>query len=51
MVDYLPHCTFGLNGRAASIDTPLHTFLDARHIDHVHPDWSSPLRARRTAGN
>ena len=38
MVDYLPHCTFGMNARAASIDTPLHTFLEARHIDHVHPD-------------
>ena len=38
MVEYLPHCTFGLNTRAASIDTPLHTFLEARHIDHVHPD-------------
>jgi rhamnose utilization protein RhaD (predicted bifunctional aldolase and dehydrogenase) len=24
MVDYLPHCTFNLNPRAASIDTPLH---------------------------
>ena len=38
MVDYLPYCTFGLSSRAASIDTPLHTFLDAKHIDHVHPD-------------
>ncbi|MFZ2102320.1 MAG: bifunctional rhamnulose-1-phosphate aldolase/short-chain dehydrogenase, partial [Oricola sp.] len=24
MVGYLPHCTFNLNPRAASIDTPLH---------------------------
>lgn len=38
MVSYLPHCTFGLNPRAASIDTPLHTFLPHRHIDHTHPD-------------
>ncbi len=38
MVDYLPHCTFNLNGRAASIDTPLHTFLPYTHIDHTHPD-------------
>ncbi|MGB7405190.1 MAG: bifunctional rhamnulose-1-phosphate aldolase/short-chain dehydrogenase [Pacificimonas sp.] len=38
MVDYLPHCAFGPNARAASIDTPLHTFLSASHIDHVHPD-------------
>ncbi|MEO0500713.1 MAG: bifunctional rhamnulose-1-phosphate aldolase/short-chain dehydrogenase, partial [Pseudomonadota bacterium] len=38
MVDYLPHCTFDLNPRAASIDTPLHTFLPYAHIDHTHPD-------------
>lgn len=38
MVGYLPHCTFNLNPRAASIDTPLHTFLEAAHIDHTHPD-------------
>lgn len=38
MVDYLPHCTFDLNPRAASIDTPLHAFVPARHVDHVHPD-------------
>lgn len=38
MVDYLPHCTFDLNPRAASIDTPLHAFVPAPHVDHVHPD-------------
>ena len=38
MVGYLPHCTFDLNARAASIDTPLHAFLPHRHIDHMHPD-------------
>ena len=27
MVGYLPHCTFNLNPRAASIDTPLHAYL------------------------
>jgi hypothetical protein len=27
MVGYLPHCTFDLNPRAASIDTPLHAFV------------------------
>src|SRR5215203_964379 len=27
MVGYLPHSTFNLNTRAASIDTPLHGFL------------------------
>ena len=38
MVGYLPHCTFNLNPRAASIDTPLHGFLPYRHVDHMHPD-------------
>ena len=38
MVAYLPHCTFNLNPRAASIDTPLHCFVDKVHIDHLHPD-------------
>src|ERR1700683_1619952 len=27
MVGYLPYCTFNLNSRAASIDTPLHALL------------------------
>ncbi len=38
MVGLLPHCTFGLNPRAASIDTPLHAFVPHPHVDHVHPD-------------
>ena len=38
MVDYLPHCTFNLNTRAASIDTPLHASLPYAHVDHMHPD-------------
>ena len=29
MVGYLPHCTFNLNPRAASIDTPLHAYRPA----------------------
>ncbi|MEY2654027.1 MAG: hypothetical protein RLZZ524_1055 [Pseudomonadota bacterium] len=38
MVGYLPHCTFNLNSRAASIDTPLHASLPYVHVDHMHPD-------------
>jgi rhamnulose-1-phosphate aldolase/alcohol dehydrogenase len=38
MVGYLPHCTFNLNTRAASIDTPLHSSLPYLHVDHMHPD-------------
>lgn len=38
MVAYLPHCTFNLNPRAASIDTPLHAYVPHSHVDHMHPD-------------
>ncbi|TPW30247.1 bifunctional rhamnulose-1-phosphate aldolase/short-chain dehydrogenase [Pararhizobium mangrovi] len=38
MVGYLPHCTFDLNPRAASIDTPLHAYVPKPHVDHMHPD-------------
>jgi rhamnose utilization protein RhaD (predicted bifunctional aldolase and dehydrogenase) len=45
MVGLLPHCTFNLNPRAASIDTPLHALLPFAHIDHVHPDAIIALAA------
>lgn len=45
MVDYLPHCAFNLNPRAASIDTPLHAYLPFAHIDHLHPDSIIALAA------
>ena len=38
MVALLPHCTFNLNARAASIDTPLHAYVPRPHVDHMHPD-------------
>ena len=38
MVGLLPHCTFNLNPRAASIDTPLHAYVPKKHVDHMHPD-------------
>jgi len=38
MVEYLTHCTFNLNPRAASIDTPLHAYVPKPHVDHMHPD-------------
>lgn len=38
MVGYLPHCTFNLNPRASSIDTPLHAYVPRKHVDHMHPD-------------
>ncbi|MBE0579639.1 bifunctional rhamnulose-1-phosphate aldolase/short-chain dehydrogenase [Devosia sp.] len=38
MVGYLPHATFNLNPRAASIDTPLHAYVNRPFVDHMHPD-------------
>ena len=38
MVALYPHCAFNLNPRASSIDTPLHSFLPAKHVDHMHPN-------------
>jgi rhamnulose-1-phosphate aldolase/alcohol dehydrogenase len=38
MVSYFPHCTFALNPRATSIDTPVHCFVRQRHVDHMHAD-------------
>jgi rhamnulose-1-phosphate aldolase/alcohol dehydrogenase len=38
MVGLYPHCTFNLNPRAPSIDTPLHAYIDRAHVDHMHPD-------------
>jgi len=38
MVELFNHCTFNLNSRATSIDTPLHGFVPHAHVDHVHAD-------------
>ena len=38
MVGMYAHATFNLNPRAPSIDTPLHSFLPGRHVDHMHPN-------------
>ncbi|MDB6054356.1 MAG: bifunctional rhamnulose-phosphate aldolase/short-chain dehydrogenase [Verrucomicrobiales bacterium] len=38
MVGMYNHTTFNLNPRASSIDTPLHSFIPAKHVDHTHPN-------------
>jgi rhamnulose-1-phosphate aldolase/alcohol dehydrogenase len=38
MVAMQAHATFNLNPRASSIDTPLHSFLPGKHVDHMHPN-------------
>jgi rhamnose utilization protein RhaD (predicted bifunctional aldolase and dehydrogenase)/NAD(P)-dependent dehydrogenase (short-subunit alcohol dehydrogenase family) len=45
MVGFYPLSAFGENRVAASIDTPLHAFLPAPHVDHLHPDWAIALAA------
>src|SRR5215213_8979004 len=32
------HAVFNLNPRACSIDTPLHTLVPHKHVDHLHPN-------------
>jgi rhamnulose-1-phosphate aldolase/alcohol dehydrogenase len=49
MVGYLDHCTFNLNPRPASIDTPLHAFIPAKHVDHVHADAVIAIAASKDA--
>lgn len=49
MVDYLPHCTFNLNPRAASIDTPLHAYVPRIHVDHMHPDAIIAIAASKNS--
>jgi rhamnose utilization protein RhaD (predicted bifunctional aldolase and dehydrogenase)/NAD(P)-dependent dehydrogenase (short-subunit alcohol dehydrogenase family) len=38
MVGLLDYARFGPGGAVPSIDTPLHGFLPANHVDHLHPD-------------
>lgn len=38
MVRLYLECVHGLNPRASSIDTPLHAFVPAKHVDHTHPN-------------
>ncbi len=45
MVGMFPHCTFNLNPRPSSIDTPLHGFLPGKHIDHMHPNAAIAVAA------
>ena len=37
MVGMYPYTTFDRNPTAASIDTPLHSYIPYAHVDHMHP--------------
>lgn len=49
MVGLLPHCTWNLNPRAASIDTPLHAYVPRKHVDHMHPDAIIAIAASKNS--
>ena len=45
MVGMYAHCTFDLNPRPSSIDTPLHSFIPHPHVDHTHPNAAIAVAA------
>src|SRR3712207_3504425 len=47
MVGFYGHCTFNLNPRPSSIDTPLHAFVPYKHVDHMHPNAVIAVAAAR----
>ena len=49
MVALFNHCTFNLNPRATSIDTPLHGFVPHAHVDHMHADAVIAIAASENA--
>ena len=49
MVGMYTHTTFNLNPRASSIDTPLHSFIPFKHVDHMHPNAAISVAAARNS--
>jgi rhamnulose-1-phosphate aldolase/alcohol dehydrogenase len=49
VVDLYRHCTFNLNPTACSIDTPLHAFVPARCVSHMHADAVIAIAAAKDA--
>ena len=49
MVGMYTHATFNLNPRASSIDTPLHSFIPFKHVDHMHPNAAISIAASRNS--
>ncbi len=50
MVGMFTHTTFNLNPRASSIDTPLHSFIPAKFVDHMHPNAIIAIAASKNCG-
>jgi rhamnulose-1-phosphate aldolase/alcohol dehydrogenase len=49
MVGLYTHTTFNLNPRASSIDTPLHSFVPFKHVDHTHPNAAIAVAASKNS--
>src|SRR6201997_5726139 len=49
MVGMYTHATFNLNPRASSIDTPLHSFIPFKHVDHMHPNAAIAVAAAKNS--
>jgi rhamnulose-1-phosphate aldolase/alcohol dehydrogenase len=49
MVGMYTHATFNLNPRASSIDTPLHSFIPFKHVDHMHPNAAISVAAAKNS--
>ena len=49
MVGMYTHATFNLNPRPSSIDTPLHSFIPFKHVDHMHPNAAISVAAARNS--
>jgi rhamnulose-1-phosphate aldolase/alcohol dehydrogenase len=49
MVEAYLHCTFNLNPRPPSIDTPLHAFVPYKHVDHTHPNAAIAIAASKNS--
>ncbi len=49
MVGMYPHCTFNLNPRATSIDTPLHSYVPHKQVDHMHPNSVIAIAAAKNS--
>ncbi len=49
MVGMYMHATFNLNPRPSSIDTPLHSFVPFKHVDHMHPNAAISIAAAQNS--
>lgn len=49
MVGMYRHTTFNLNPRPSSIDTPLHSFIPFKHVDHMHPNAAISVAASKNS--